>query len=277
MQRVRKVEVDAKVREVASLLGIDELLDRQPSELSGGQRQRVAMGRAIVRHPAAFLMDEPLSNLDAMLRVQLRAELVKLHRRLAITTIFVTHDQNEAMTLGERVVVMNRGVIQQADTPRKLYYHPANTFVGSFIGSPPMNFIRGRTVDGMVEFGTVRITLSNGRLESLGAKPRDVLIGLRPEEFRDVRVGEQGSLPKIAADVEIVEEVGPDMIAYFRSDGIDVVEVGDRPVELVGSLSARLNSRSRLVPGQSYTVGFTEEGLRFFDVETGESLERTAR
>src|SRR5437764_1014762 len=160
MQRMRKVEMRKRAREVADLLGIGDLLARKPRELSGGQRQRVAMGRAIIRHPQAFLMDEPLSNLDAKLRVQMRAELVKLHRRLGVTTIYVTHDQTEAMTLGQRVAVLSRGVIQQVDEPQGLYRRPANTFVASFIGSPPMNFIRGRLGgDGVVEIGPYRIAL----------------------------------------------------------------------------------------------------------------------
>src|SRR2546427_5483714 len=144
MQRLRKPETKQRVREVAELLGIRELLARKPRELSGGQRQRVAMGRAIIRHPQAFLMDQPLSNLDAKLRVQMRAELVKLHRRLGVTTIYVTHDQTEAMTLGQRVAVLHKGVVQQVDSPQGLYHEPANTFVARVIGSPPVNFLRGQ-------------------------------------------------------------------------------------------------------------------------------------
>src|ERR671935_1456106 len=162
MQRLSRRESDGRVNEAARLLGIEELLHRKPRELSGGQRQRVAMGRAIVRHPQAFLMDEPLSNLDAKLRVQMRAELVKLHRRLGVTTIYVTHDQTEAMTLGERVAVMSKGVVQQADTPQRLYHKPANTFVASFIGSPAMNFLRGRLDDGAIELGTIQLELPAG-------------------------------------------------------------------------------------------------------------------
>ncbi|HKF62435.1 MAG TPA: ATP-binding cassette domain-containing protein, partial [Dongiaceae bacterium] len=143
MQRMGRTEISQRVSEVATLLGIEALLERRPGELSGGQRQRVAMGRAIVRHPQVFLMDEPLSNLDAKLRIQMRVELVKLHRRLGVTTIYVTHDQTEAMTLGQRVAVLNEGRIQQVAPPRQLYLHPANLFVASFIGSPPMNFVKG--------------------------------------------------------------------------------------------------------------------------------------
>jgi multiple sugar transport system ATP-binding protein len=271
MQHMRTSEVASRVAEVAGLLGIDQLLDRHPHELSGGQRQRVAMGRAIVRHPLAFLMDEPLSNLDAMLRIQLRAELVKLHRRLAITTIFVTHDQNEAMTLGERVVVMKRGVIQQADAPKQLYYRPKNTFVASFIGSPPMNFIRGALDRGMLVFGDNRVVLDADMQRDLGRRSGEVLIGLRPEEFREARDGKRASTA-LAADIEIVEEVGPDMIAYFRPEGLEVVEVGDRPLELVGSLSARLDSRSGATSGERRILEFSLDGIQLFDSHSGDSL-----
>src|SRR5438045_4308520 len=159
MQRVSRGDMRARVREVAELLGIGELLARKPRELSGGQRQRVAMGRAIVRHPQVFLMDEPLSNLDAKLRVQMRGELAKLHRRLGVSTIYVTHDQTEAMTLGQRVVVLSNGVVQQVDTPQGLYQRPQNTFVASFIGSPPMNFIRGRVSNGTLQLGPYGLEL----------------------------------------------------------------------------------------------------------------------
>ncbi len=159
MQKIDKDERRRRIGSAAELLGIDELLERKPGALSGGQRQRVAMGRAIVRHPTAFLMDEPLSNLDAKLRVQMRAELVKLHQRLGVTTLYVTHDQTEAMTLGERVAVLNRGVIQQVDTPGELYSRPSNTFVATFIGSPAMNFLRARLSGGAVEFATYRFEL----------------------------------------------------------------------------------------------------------------------
>ncbi len=159
MQKLAKEERRRRIGSAAELLGIDELLERKPGALSGGQRQRVAMGRAIVRHPTAFLMDEPLSNLDAKLRVQMRAELVKLHQRLGVTTLYVTHDQTEAMTLGERVAVLNRGVIQQVDTPGELYNRPANTFVATFIGSPAMNFLRARLSGGAVEFAAYRFEL----------------------------------------------------------------------------------------------------------------------
>jgi len=273
MQRINKTEMKTRAREVADLLGIGDLLRRKPRELSGGQRQRVAMGRAIIRHPQAFLMDEPLSNLDAKLRVQMRAELVKLHRRLGVTTIYVTHDQTEAMTLGQRVAVLSRGVIQQVDEPQGLYRRPANTFVASFIGSPPMNFVRGRLSGDGVELGPYRIELP----AALGGKIRadagpDVIVGLRPEEFEDVRVDGAGAATVMPALVEITEQLGPETYAYFRVEGLEVVEIGDRPVELAGALSARLDPRTRAAAGERLNLAVAADGLHLFDPETGQSL-----
>jgi multiple sugar transport system ATP-binding protein len=272
MQRLRKQEVRSRVHELAELLGIGELLRRKPRELSGGQRQRVAMGRAIIRHPQAFLMDEPLSNLDAKLRVQMRAELVKLHRRLGVTTVYVTHDQTEAMTLGQRVAVLNRGLIQQVDTPQNLYRHPANTFVASFIGSPPMNFVRARLADGAVAFGPHAVTLPDGIKRALRRAAGDVLMGLRPEEFEDASLHPDGTRTIVPAEVEITEQLGPETLAYVRVEGIDVVELGDRPVELAGALSARLDPRTRATAGQRIELAIDPDGLHLFDLESGESL-----
>jgi multiple sugar transport system ATP-binding protein len=272
MQRLKKSETSDRVREVASLLGIDDLLKRKPRELSGGQRQRVAMGRAIIRHPQAFLMDEPLSNLDAKLRVQMRAELVKLHRRLDVTTIYVTHDQTEAMTLGQRVAVLYRGSIQQVDTPQGLYKRPTNTFVASFIGSPPMNFIRGRLGDRQVDLGDHAIELVDELRGKLRRDSGDVLVGLRPEDFQDARLDRDGSRTIVAAQVEVTELLGPETFAYFRVDGLDVVEIGDRPVELAGALSARLDPRTSAEPGERLDLAINARGLHLFDLESGESL-----
>jgi multiple sugar transport system ATP-binding protein len=272
MQRLRKQEVRSRVHELADLLGIGELLRRKPRELSGGQRQRVAMGRAIIRHPQAFLMDEPLSNLDAKLRVQMRAELVKLHRRLGVTTVYVTHDQTEAMTLGQRVAVLNRGLIQQVDTPQNLYRHPANTFVASFIGSPPMNFVRARLADGAVAFGPHAVALPDGIKRELRRAAGDVLMGLRPEEFEDASLHPDGTRTIVPAEVEITEQLGPETLAYVRVEGIDVVELGDRPVELAGALSARLDPRTRATAGQRIELAIDPDGLHLFDLESGESL-----
>jgi multiple sugar transport system ATP-binding protein len=272
MQRMKKAEKRARVHEVADLLGIAQLLGRKPRELSGGQRQRVAMGRAIIRHPQVFLMDEPLSNLDAKLRVLMRAELVKLHRRLGVTTIYVTHDQTEAMTLGQRVVVLDRGVVQQVDTPQGLYRRPANTFVASFIGSPPMNFVRGRLVRGAVELGRYRIELPDSLSESLAGREGDVLVGLRPESFEDARLDGAAAPGLLPAEIEVTEQLGPETYAYFRVDGLDVVELGDRPVELAGALAARLDPRTTAEPGHRLNLAVNAAALHFFDHASGESL-----
>ena len=276
MQRLKKEETSDRVREVAELLGIGGLLKRRPRELSGGQRQRVAMGRAIIRHPQAFLMDEPLSNLDAKLRVQMRAELVKLHRRLGVTTIYVTHDQTEAMTLGQRVAVLEKGVIQQVDAPQGLYRRPVNTFVASFIGSPPMNFVRGRLADGKLELGQHTITLPDELGRGLRRATGDVLVGLRPEEFEDSRLHGDGRQTTVLAEVEITELLGPETFAYFRVEGFDVVEIGDRPVELAGALSARLDPRTSAAPGERVSLAINADGLHLFDLESGDSLIRQA-
>jgi multiple sugar transport system ATP-binding protein len=275
MQRLKKPEARQRVREVAELLGIEGLLDRKPRQLSGGQRQRVAMGRAIIRHPRAFLMDEPLSNLDAKLRVQMRAELVKLHRRLGVTTIYVTHDQTEAMTLGQRVAVLDKGVIQQVDTPQGLYRRPVNTFVASFIGSPPMNFVRGRLGDGAVHLGPYRIQIPPPLRGEIGSNGPDVLVGLRPEHFEDARVDDSAGDAVLPAEVEITEQLGPETYAYFRVPGLDVVEIGDRPVELAGALSARLDPRTRAEAGGRLNLTVDPEGLHLFDPEAGRSLLRS--
>ena len=192
-QRMPKPEREQRIAEAATLLGLEDLLDRKPRALSGGQRQRVAMGRAIVRHPQSFLMDEPLSNLDAKLRVQMRAELAKLHQRLGVTTLYVTHDQVEAMTLGQRVAVLNRGIVQQVDAPDVLYNRPANTFVASFIGSPSMNFVRARSDGRTISFGGFNLPLPESVLDRLRRKEGDMLVGLRPEHFSDARVGDRRS------------------------------------------------------------------------------------
>jgi multiple sugar transport system ATP-binding protein len=271
VQRLTKRERDERVRETAELLGIIDLLRRKPRELSGGQRQRVAMGRAIIRHPRAFLMDEPLSNLDAKLRVQMRAELVKLHRRLGVTTLYVTHDQTEAMTLGERVAVLNGGVLQQVDTPQALYREPANTFVASFIGSPSMNFLRAKLVRGALELGRLHLDVPDALRRRLRREPEEVVVGLRPEHFADARLGDHGR-PVIAAVTEVTEQLGPETVAYFRIDGVEAEEIGERPVELSGALAARLDPRTLAAPGEPIELAVDLEGAQLFDVAGGESL-----
>ncbi|MCW2977855.1 MAG: transporter related protein, partial [Actinomycetia bacterium] len=210
-QHLPKAEIEQRVGDAARLLGIEDLLARKPKELSGGQRQRVAMGRALVRRPQAFLMDEPLSNLDAKLRVQMRTELIDLHRRLGVTTVYVTHDQTEAMTLGDRVVVLDKGVVQQVDPPEQLYRHPANTFVASFIGTPAMNFLEGQLGDGIVQVGPFQVELPDALRRSVAGRSGDVLVGLRPEDFALASNG-----AGLAAEIQITEQLGPEMLAHFR-------------------------------------------------------------
>jgi multiple sugar transport system ATP-binding protein len=272
MARMPKREREERVSDAARMLGIEELLHRKPRELSGGQRQRVAMGRAVVRHPQAFLMDEPLSNLDAKLRVQMRAELVKLHARLGVTTIYVTHDQTEAMTLGQRVAVLSKGVVQQVDTPQRLYTHPANTFVASFIGSPAMNFLPGRLERGGLALGGMLLELPEAVRSRLARTDGDVLVGVRPEGFHDLGLEQANGRPSLNADVEITEQLGPETIAYVRVEGLQTMELGERPVELAGALAVRLDPRTHARPGGTLGLGVAAEQVHLFDRETGESL-----
>jgi multiple sugar transport system ATP-binding protein len=271
MQRLPRGEIEERVLAAAQLLGLDELLRRKPRQLSGGQRQRVAMGRAIVRHPQAFLMDEPLSNLDAKLRVQMRAELVKLHRRLGVTTLYVTHDQTEAMTLGQRVAVLHRGVVQQVDVPQRLYHRPRNTFVASFIGSPPMNFVEGELRDGAVALGDLSFELPEPVRARLVRGPGEVLVGLRPEDFQDARLAGD-SKATLAAEIEITEQLGPETYAYFRVAGLETAEIGERPVELAGAFAARLDPRTSAAPGQRLTLAVDLGQIHLFDPESGEKI-----
>ena len=273
MQKIPKDERGRRIASAAELLGIDELLERKPGALSGGQRQRVAMGRAIVRHPTAFLMDEPLSNLDAKLRVQMRAELVKLHQRLGVTTLYVTHDQTEAMTLGERVAVLNQGVIQQVDTPGELYNRPANTFVATFIGSPAMNFLRVRVSEGVVELATHRFELPRRTLDRLKGVEGEILLGLRPEHFFDPRVAaRQASGDHLSVTVELTEQLGSETLLYFRVDDIEAEQESEGEVELGGALVARLDPRTHAAPGERLTLGIDLERAHFFDPSTGSAL-----
>ena len=214
VRRTPKAEIRARVDEVAALLGLDELLERKPAQLSGGQRQRVAMGRAIVREPQAFLMDEPLSNLDAKLRVGMRASLAQLHQSLGVTTVYVTHDQVEAMTLGQRVAVMKDGRILQVDTPQRLYEQPRDLFVAGFIGSPAMNLLEA-TVDGDdVVFGQFRVALDGARRPRALQSGR-VIVGIRPESFEDAAFA-PAELPEIDIEVVVLEELGSDAHVFFR-------------------------------------------------------------
>jgi multiple sugar transport system ATP-binding protein len=272
-QRLKKGELRTRVEEAAKLLGITEFLARKPRELSGGQRQRVAIGRALVRRPQVFLMDEPLSNLDAKLRVQMRAELLSLHQRLGITTIYVTHDQTEAMTLGDRVVVLNRGVVQQVEVPERLYRHPANTFVASFIGSPAMNFLSGELRDGSLRVGPFTID----RPAAARRVDGPVLVGLRPEDFLVANGSEQRDV--MPARIEITEQLGPEVLVHFRVDGISTADVGVTPDDreaAAGSLSdtlvARVDAGFQASRGDAIRFRVRPDRLQLFDPGNGESL-----
>jgi multiple sugar transport system ATP-binding protein len=222
-------EIEARVQEAAAILGLESYLDRRPKALSGGQRQRVAVGRAIVRKPAVFLFDEPLSNLDAKMRVQMRVEISRLHHRLKTTMIYVTHDQVEAMTMGQRIVVMKNGVVQQVAEPLALYDQPANRFVAGFIGMPPMNFIGGtiRGSDSALTFegdGGVRLAVPASRVAGLAAwRDRTVTLGLRPEDIGSVAAEQLHGAPRISATVEVVEPMGSESYVYFRVGGTSFI------------------------------------------------------
>jgi multiple sugar transport system ATP-binding protein len=279
VRKTPKHEVRERVARAAQLLGLDQLLDRKPAALSGGQRQRVAMGRAIVREPQAFLMDEPLSNLDAKLRVSMRAQLGALHARLATTTIYVTHDQIEAMTLGQRVAVMRDGRIQQVDTPQELYARPANLFVAAFIGSPAMNLVEAEIAGGELRFGGYSIPLAAHDAAPAG----QVIAGIRPEAFEDAAFAD-ASLPQIDVQVEVVEELGADTHVIFTVDAprVDVSEVreaaGDEDASLVaveGSLfTARVDPATAARPGSRLRLAVDPARFHYFDPETGLRLER---
>jgi len=279
--RVRKTpaaEIERRVTETAKLLGLEQLLDRKPAALSGGQRQRVAMGRAIVREPAAFLMDEPLSNLDAKLRVGMRAELARLHERLGVTTIYVTHDQVEAMTLGQRVAVLRDGVIQQVDAPQALYARPDNLFVAAFIGSPAMNLVEATLADGVASFGGWELRLDAARRPRRDGR---VILGIRPEAFEDAALADP-ALPTVDVDVLVLEELGSDTHAIFAIDAPRVEAEELRAAadnEDEGLLAddralwnARLASRTRARPGSPLRLAVDPAQLYFFDPDTGASL-----
>lgn len=214
MRKLKEEVIDKKVREAAETLNLTTLLDRKPRQLSGGQRQRVALGRAIVREPKVFLMDEPLSNLDAKLRVQMRSEIKKLHEKLQTTFIYVTHDQTEALTMGDRIVVLDKGVIQQFDTPENIYNNPKNTFVAGFVGSPQMNFLVGKIQDDNLLIGEIPIKLSKKQIESIGGRS-EVIIGIRPENM----TSPEGEI-KLVVKVDLIEMLGSEKIVYFYIDKV---------------------------------------------------------
>jgi multiple sugar transport system ATP-binding protein len=275
VRKTPKHEAAERVERVARMLRLEELLERRPAALSGGQRQRVAMGRAVVREPKAFLMDEPLSNLDAKLRVSMRAQLSSLHSRLRATTIYVTHDQVEAMTLGQRVAVLRDGRLQQVDTPQRLYREPLNLFVAAFIGSPAMNLVEATVADGAVEFGGHRIPLA-GEPPLRGR----VVLGVRPEAFEDVALAD-GSLPTLDVAVDVVEDLGADTHVIFTLDAprIDTEELRQATEEdelLVGDggavFNARVGTASAARPGAPLRLAVDPRRFHFFDPATGERV-----
>ena len=259
MRRMPQAEIERRVSEAADILSIGQLLDRRPRELSGGQRQRVALGRSIVREPKAFLFDEPLSNLDAKLRVQMRAEIAQLHQRLKTTVIYVTHDQAEAMTLGNRIALMNQGGLQQVETPINIYQRPANRFVGSFIGSPSMNFFRGKVRDGelhLLRSGAVANGTSDTRAINVGSEiPNgDVIFGVRPEDL--LPQGEGDVLETVVLDM--IEHMGHEKIVHFELAG--------------GSHVARLSADAAVQPGDSLPLTIRPGAYHLFAAEDGQRL-----
>lgn len=285
LAKMRKADIAQKVSETAKILDLTNLLDRKPSQLSGGQRQRVAMGRAIVRHPKAFLMDEPLSNLDAKLRVQMRGEIAQLQRRLGTTTVYVTHDQTEAMTLGDRVVVMYGGIAQQIGTPEELYERPANLFVAGFIGSPAMNFFPARlTAIGLtLPFGEVTLAPEVQGVIAAHPKPENVIVGVRPEHIQDAALID--AYQRIRAltfqvKVNLVESLGADKYLYFTTESPDVHSVQlDELAEVEGESAlhenqfvARVPAESKVAIGQSVELAFDTARLAVFDADSGANL-----
>jgi multiple sugar transport system ATP-binding protein len=277
VRRTPKDEIKRRVEEVAALLGLDDLLDRRPAQLSGGQRQRVAMGRAIVREPKAFLMDEPLSNLDAKLRVGMRASLAQLHARLGVTTIYVTHDQTEAMTLGQRVAVINEGRVLQCDTPQRLYDRPDNVFVAAFIGTPPMNLVEASIDAGEVAFGEFRLRLDRHRRPK--GSPAKVILGIRPEAFEEAALAP--GLPTIRVTPAVVEELGSDAHVFFPVAAAPVTaEIleeceGDEATLLPDSktlFTARVDPATSARVGVPLELAVNPARLHFFDTQTGLSL-----
>jgi len=281
VRRTPAAEIDRRVNEVAKLLGLEQLLDRRPAALSGGQRQRVAMGRAIVREPSAFLMDEPLSNLDAKLRVGMRSELSRLHERLGVTTIYVTHDQVEAMTLGQRVAVLRDGVIQQVDSPQALYARPDNLFVAAFIGSPAMNLVEATVSGDSVSFAGWTVPLGSQRPGRDGS----VILGIRPEAFEDAAVAD-ASLPTVDVDVVVLEELGADTHVIFAIDAprVEAEELraaADNEEEALiaddrAVWNARVSTRTEARPGARLRLAVDPGRFYFFDPDTGASLGRPA-
>ncbi|HEX7247425.1 MAG TPA: sn-glycerol-3-phosphate ABC transporter ATP-binding protein UgpC [Actinomycetota bacterium] len=300
LRKVEKAEIDRRVRHAAGILGLEELLDRKPRNLSGGQRQRVAMGRAIVREPRVFLMDEPLSNLDAKLRVQTRAEIARLQDDLGVTTIYVTHDQTEAMTMGDRVAVIKKGRLQQVDEPQVLYDHPTNLFVAGFIGSPAMNMVEAhlfRDGDGWaVRFGGITLALDPTVIEARPAlasyEDKELVLGIRPEDIEDAAVhGEAPHDRRIRTQVDLREALGSDVLVHFTVDVPPVItddtrelardagaaELDHERAQGRSTFVARLSPRTEARTRSDIELVVDTSRLHFFDPETGSSIEGSVR
>jgi multiple sugar transport system ATP-binding protein len=281
LAKVKKAEIATKVEDAAKVLGLTELLDRKPGQLSGGQRQRVAMGRAIVRNPKAFLMDEPLSNLDAKLRVQMRSEIARLQSRLGTTTVYVTHDQTEAMTLGDRVVVLLGGVAQQIGTPEELYNRPVNLFVAGFIGSPAMNFFPGTMTDVGVRLPMGEVTLTQEVHDMIREhkRPNNVIVGIRPEHLEDASLID--TYARIRAlvfevNVDVVESLGAEKYVHLKREG-----AGAQSAQLAAAAEsevgenefvARVSTDSKVTQGQTMELAFDTSKLAIFDADSGINL-----
>ena len=280
LAKVDSDEITRRVEEAAESLELTELLDRKPAALSGGQRQRVAMGRAIVREPQAFLMDEPLSNLDAKLRVQMRTEISRIQQRLGTTTVYVTHDQVEAMTLGDRVAVLRRGIVQQVDSPRTLYNRPDNLFVAGFIGSPSMNFLAGeRGDDGTIELPIGTITVPESLRETLDGASDRIIVGIRPEHIEDASlVEDRDDHLRFSATIDVVEWMGSELYAHFQTEGSqsdeleELAEELDQPALGAGDraeMVARLDANSKAAEGEELEMVVDSDRVVLFDAETG--------
>jgi multiple sugar transport system ATP-binding protein len=295
LRKMPKAEIKRRVNDAAHILGLEDHLDRKPRNLSGGQRQRVAMGRAIVREPQAFLMDEPLSNLDAKLRVQMRAEIARIQRDLGVTTIYVTHDQTEAMTLGDRVAVMKKGELQQVAEPQVLYDHPTNLFVAGFIGSPAMNLLQGTLIGG--EDGDLELDLGSQKLQIdravLNQRPalrdyfgRTVVAGIRPEDMEDAALVPGADGTRLQSTADLVEAMGSDVLVHFVVDAPQVVTddtkelARDVGTDVLGALEerpntdmiARFSPRTRVRVGEPVTVHISTDLLHYFDPDSGLSI-----
>ncbi|MFG3644713.1 ABC transporter ATP-binding protein [Micromonospora sp. NPDC047762] len=287
LAKLDKETIDRKVDEAAKVLELTSLLDRKPANLSGGQRQRVAMGRAIVRQPKAFLMDEPLSNLDAKLRVQMRTVVSRLQKQLGTTTVYVTHDQTEAMTLGDRVVIMRGGAVQQVGPPQELYDHPKNLFVAGFIGSPSMNFLHAAVQDGELHTALGIVPIGDRIRRELEAAdaPRELILGIRPEHFEDAELVDDDTRRRgmeFEAPVDIVESMGSDKYVYFTVEGekASAAELEELAADAGaadfagagGNLVTRLSAESPVAEGQTRRVWFNLEKIHLFDPANGRNL-----